>query len=128
METERAEPLQRTLADAGGGGGEVPRRGFPRGAARRLRPLRGHQRPDPARRAEILERRAAGSLFDARGRPAAAASGAVQVRLIAPRTRRSKASASLIFIVTGRARAGPASCPRAASSFRRAKSFSVVSS
>jgi hypothetical protein len=29
----RAQPLQRTLADAGGGGGKIPRRGFPRPGA-----------------------------------------------------------------------------------------------
>src|ERR1043166_850466 len=101
METERAEPLQRTLADAGGGRGEVPRRGFPRGAARRVRALCDHQRADPARRAETLERRAAGGLFDPRGRVAAAPSGAVQIRLIAPSTRRPKASVSTISSITG---------------------------
>src|ERR1043165_1224414 len=116
METERAEPLQRTLADAGGSRGEVPRRGFPRGAARRVRALCGHQRADPARRAEILERRAAGGLFDPRSRAAAAPPGAVQIRLIAPSMRRPKAPVSAIFSVTGKARARCASAAATASS------------
>src|SRR6478735_449164 len=105
METERAEPLQRTLADAGGGGGKVSRRRFPCGAARRIRALRGHQCADSARRAQILERRAAGGLFEPRRRAGAASPGGVQIRLIAPSRRRPKASVSAIFIVTPSARA-----------------------
>ena len=107
METERAEPLQRTFTDARGSGGEVPRRRFPRGAARRVRALRRDRRADPARGAEILERRAAGSLCVAGGGAAAPCSRRASSRLnrgasaAAPESRegvRSRRSSS----VTGR--------------------------
>src|SRR6266404_5761076 len=111
METERAQPLQRALADAWRGRGEVPRWGFPCGSAGRVRPLRDHQCADPAGRAEILERRVAGSLFDARGRVAAARSRQAQagLSLAAERIGSRNSFVSPIRRVTGKARARRAS-------------------
>src|SRR3954447_1477013 len=111
METERAQPLQRARADAWRGRGEVPRWRFPCSPAGRVRPLRNHQCADSIGRAEILERRTAGSLFDARGRVAAALAGKAQAGLsrgVAGIDSRN-ASASLIRSVPGK------TCARCAS-------------
>src|SRR5436190_5228762 len=66
-----AEPLRSLFPDGGRGRDQISRRRFSRAAAGRVRALRGHRHADPARRAEILERRSAGGLHLARGRAAA---------------------------------------------------------
>src|SRR3954452_5678451 len=104
MECERAQPLQRALTDAGGGRSQISRWGLPGGAAGGLCPLRRYERADPARRAEILERRVAGSLFDAGSGAAAALPGQTQARLIAPSSASRNRSGSPNRIVTGSAR------------------------
>ncbi len=66
-----AQPLRPLPADERRGRGQISRRRFPRRPAGRLRALRGDRRADPARGAQILERRAAGGICHARGGAAA---------------------------------------------------------
>src|SRR5664279_1896430 len=67
-----AQPLRSLVADERRGRGQISRWRFPRDASRRFCALLGHRRADPARGAQILERRFAGGLCLARGGIAAA--------------------------------------------------------
>src|SRR5581483_7665142 len=129
-ESERAQPLQRTFSHAGGGGGQISRWRLPGGPPWHVRALRGHQCADPARGAEILERRAPGGLLDPRGRAAAALSRTSQAGLTrqAARIIFPKACASATSRVTGSVRVCAASEARSVFPVSRTWSFSVVSS
>ena len=80
-EAALAQSLRSLLADERRGRGEIPRWRFPRGAAGRLCALRGDRRADPARGAQILERRAAGGLCLAGGGVAAPPGAAGDIAL-----------------------------------------------
>src|SRR4029453_13471512 len=126
-----AEPFRSLLPDGGRGRGEIPRRGFPGAAAGRIRALRGHRHADPARRAEILERRSAGSLHLARGRAAAPrfqpsealtkVQAVARTRAICSRNRLRNPTSSSNTSVTGNARDRAASCAASSSPSIRAR-------
>src|SRR5262249_29517881 len=79
-----AQPLRPLFSDGWRGRDQIPRRRFPRAAAGRLRALCRERRGYPARRAEILERRFAGSLCVPRGCLSAPFPGPDETALIVP--------------------------------------------